>query len=193
MIKNYTMFKESQNIQIDDNTNLGKVIWMDNPYKDKDGGDADLLVKTDKPSKSQPFTWARVSELTKIEPKEKKEEIMEEPVKEESIPTKPDIEYGEMMKLDIRVGKVESVDKVKGKDRLLILQVNTGSDTRQIVTNLGGVYKPEELQGKCFPFILNLKPARIGGVESNGMIFAADKDGKTLLVEVNVPIGSRIL
>ena len=187
------MFKESQNIQIDDNTNLGKVIWMDNPYKDKDGGDADLLVKTDKPSKSQPFTWARVSELTKIEPKEKKEEIMEEPVKEESIPTKPDIEYGEMMKLDIRVGKVESVDKVKGKDRLLILQVNTGSDTRQIVTNLGGVYKPEELQGKCFPFILNLKPARIGGVESNGMIFAADKDGKTLLVEVNVPIGSRIL
>ena len=106
---------------------------------------------------------------------------------------KPEIEFVDLMKSDIRVCKVEKAEKVKGKDRLLLLTVDTGFDKRPIVTNLGGSYKPEELEGKLFPFILNLKPSKIAGIESKGMIFAADKDGKIFLIESVAPVGSRII
>ena len=181
------MFRES--IKEGDMTNMGKVLWMDAPYTDKDGKPADILVKTDKPSKAQSFTWARLSELQKIEEPKKEEPKMETTVKD----TKPEIEFGDLMKVDIRVCKVKTADKVKGKDRLLLLTIDTGQDERVVVTNLGGTYKPEDLAGKCFSFVLNLKPARIAGIESFGMIMAAGDGAKPYLIEVNAPVGSKLL
>ena len=208
MLKNYQMFRESQEIKIGDETNMGKVIWMDNPFKtsgryydqvakewksnpENAGKEGDISIKTDKPSNGQDFTWTKLSKLTKIDnPKE----IRSEKITTTMSDLKPEIEFADLMKSDIRVCKVEKAEKIKGKDRLLVLTVSTGFDERQIVTNLGGSYTPEDLQGKLYPFILNLKPSRIGGVESKGMIFAADnREGKPYLIEVSAPVGSRIL
>jgi len=184
MIKNYKMFIES--LEIGDDTDHGKVLWVDKPYKNKDGSNADLLVKI-KPFDNKEFIWARESEITKLE----KDKPME--TQEITNNLKPEIEFSDLIKSDIRACRVEKVERVKGKDRLLLLTVDTGFDQRPIVTNLGGSHKPEELEGKIFPFILNLKPTKIAGIESKGMIFAADKDGKTFLMELQMPLGSRII
>jgi len=197
LIKNYELFRESNStIGIGTVTNKGKVLWMDNPYKNTDGTEADILVKTDVPSKTQSFSWHRLSELEVEEPK--KEEIVkiEEPsstVEPEISMLKDPIDFSDLMKIDIRVCNVIKAEKVAGKDKLILLQIDTGMDERQAVTNIGSVYKPEELQGKNFAFVLNLKPAKIAKIDSYAMIIASEKDGRAQIIEMDLPVGSVII
>lgn len=93
---------------------------------------------------------------------------------------------------DIRICEVISCEKMPKKDRLLILQVNTGIDNRTIVTNIGSQYTPEELVGKRMPFILNLPPHTFGGVISNGMIMCITNGTKIELITSTAEIGSVI-
>ena len=104
------------------------------------------------------------------------------------------VTFDDFAKLEIRIGKVLSVEKIEGTDKLLKLQVDFTSEQRQIVSGIAEFYSPDDLIGKEFPFIINLEPRVIRGVESQGMILAVDStDGIVLLnPDKEVPEGSII-
>ena len=92
------------------------------------------------------------------------------------------IKYPDFEKLDIRVGKILSAEKVEGADKLLKLEIDFGSEKRQIVAGLAPYFKPEELAGKQSVFLVNLEPRKLRGLESQGMILVAGMQTPVLLV-----------
>lgn len=112
---------------------------------------------------------------------------------------KPEIKYADFAKLDLRVALVEKVDIVPNADKLYILNLNLGYEKRVIVSSIREFYKPEELEGKKIVVLVNLKPAKFRGVQSNGMLLAAEspetrREIITLLtiIDDSIPIGSCI-
>jgi methionyl-tRNA synthetase len=104
----------------------------------------------------------------------------------------PVVTFEEFQKLDIRTGKVLSAESVPKSNKLLKLQVEIGGETRQIVAGMQQFYKPDELVGRAVVVVTNLAPAKIFGVESNGMILAAG-DSASLLVPLRpVESGSKV-
>jgi methionyl-tRNA synthetase len=100
----------------------------------------------------------------------------------------------DVAKVELRVGKVMSAERVKKSDKLIRLQVDTG-ELRQIVAGIGKAYAPEDLVGKKIVVVTNLQPAKLMGVESNGMLLAATgADGVPVILvpEKDVDAGSRI-
>ncbi len=97
-------------------------------------------------------------------------------------------------KLEIRIGKIVTAEKVENADRLLKLEVDFGEFKRQIVSGIAEFYKPEDLIGKECPFIVNLEPRTFMGVESQGMLMATGVDGAAVLMhpDKEVPVGSLI-
>ena len=91
------------------------------------------------------------------------------------------INFEDFKKIDIRVGKIISAEKIEGSDKLLKLQVDFGEEKRQIVSGIAQFYEPDSLIGKECPFAFNLAPKSLMGVESQGMILAADDDGPVLM------------
>ncbi|MBD5159073.1 MAG: methionine--tRNA ligase [Ruminococcus sp.] len=116
----------------------------------------------------------------------------EKPV--EKIELAPEITIDDFAKIEIRVGKVISCEKVKKSKKLLCLQLDDGMGGRQVVSGIAQYYKPEDLIGKKVQFIANLKPVKLCGMESNGMICAVDiPDGcKVIFVDDDVPVGSKV-
>ena len=106
----------------------------------------------------------------------------------------PEITIDDFAKADIRVAKVVSCEKVKKSKKLLCLQLDDGMGGRQVVSGIAEYYAPDDLVGKKIQLIANLKPAKLCGVESNGMICAADTPNgvKVLFVPDDVPVGSKI-
>jgi methionine--tRNA ligase beta chain len=104
--------------------------------------------------------------------------------------------YEDFAKLEIRIGTIEAVELVEGADRLLKLTVNVGEDTkRQIVSGIREFFAdPQELVGKQCPFLVNLEPRTIRGLESQGMILAGGEgDTFTLLHPAKeVPVGTQV-
>ena len=88
-------------------------------------------------------------------------------------PLKAEIAYAEFAKLDLRVGVIRGASRVPKKDKLLLLTVDLGAESRQVVAGIAATYDPDRLLGKKVIFLANLKPAKIGGVLSQGMILAA--------------------
>ncbi len=89
-----------------------------------------------------------------------------------------EISFEEFKKIDLRIGKVVDVEEIPNSKNLLKLQVGFGQEKRQAIAGLRQYYKPEELKDKKFVFVLNLKPRKLMGGESNCMILAA-KDEKS--------------
>lgn len=104
------------------------------------------------------------------------------------------ISFEDFKKLDIKIGKVIDAEKVEGADRLLKLTVDFGEFKRQIVSGIALSYNPQDIIGNLFPFIVNLEPRTIRGVESQGMILAADFDAQPVLMspDKEVPPGSMV-
>ncbi len=107
------------------------------------------------------------------------------------------INYDDFAKLDIRLGKILSVEVVEGADKLLKLAVDFGEDApRTIVSGIRMYFTdPQELVGKTSPFVANLEPRVIRGIESQGMILAAStpEDGFALLLPHNeLPPGTKL-
>ena len=87
--------------------------------------------------------------------------------------------------------KIISSKKHPDAEKLLVSQIEIGNETRQIVSGIAKYYKPEDIIGKKVIVVTNLKPAKIRGVESNGMVLCASNDDKLELIEVNgLPSGS---
>lgn len=106
------------------------------------------------------------------------------------------IDYEDFAKLDIRVGKVLLAEPVKKSKKLLRIEVDIGEEKpRQLVAGMASYYTPEELVGKSVIVLANLKPAKLCGVESNGMMLAADDGGAivaALMPDKEIKSGSRI-
>jgi len=97
-------------------------------------------------------------------------------------------------RLKLRVALVERAERVEKSEKLLRLQVNLGGETRQIVAGIAQHYAPEVLVGRKIVMVANLKPAKIFGVESQGMLLAAKKEGKLVIVtpDGDIPAGAEI-
>lgn len=98
--------------------------------------------------------------------------------------------------VDIRVARIIKAETVEGSEKLLYLTVDSGSDERNIVAGIAQVYSPEDIEGKNILLVANLKPAKIFGIESQGMLLAAKKKSKdkpaVIFVDMNIPVGSRL-
>ena len=128
--------------------------------------------------------------FARIDIDKKLEEIAAEAEPEEEkieiAPFKDYIEFEDFEKLDIRVGKVIECEKVPKSSKLLRFTLQTGSETRQILSGISKYHKPEELIGKNVIFIANLKPRKMMGLESQGMILSAEyQDDLTVLTTLN--------
>jgi methionyl-tRNA synthetase len=104
------------------------------------------------------------------------------------------IEYADFQKLRLLTAKVVGAQRVQGADKLLCLQIEVGADKRQIVAGIALHYAPEQLIGKNIVLVSNLKPAKIRGVESNGMLLAASNGDQLKLVTLDgdLPSGSLV-
>jgi methionine--tRNA ligase beta chain len=104
------------------------------------------------------------------------------------------ITFKEFKRLDIKIGTVAEIEQVPGSDKLYKMQVDMGGELRQIVTGLVDYYSMDELRGKVIAVVLNLKPAKIFGQWSYGMLLAAEIDGKLALLTTDheIPNGARI-
>jgi methionyl-tRNA synthetase len=100
----------------------------------------------------------------------------------------------EFMQVELRVARVVAAESVPNTDKLLRLEVDLGTERRQLVAGIAGVYEPSSLVGKTVVVVANLKPARIRGVESRGMLLAADAgDGPVVATfDVAVAPGTRV-
>ena len=104
------------------------------------------------------------------------------------------ISIEEFMTVDLRVARVVSAERIEGTDKLLKMQVDLGSEQRQLVAGIAQAYAAEDLVGKRIVVVVNLKPARLRGVESQGMLLAADAGGRPMVAtfEEDVPLGTRV-
>ncbi len=100
------------------------------------------------------------------------------------------ITIDDFAKLDLRVVKVLEAERVEGSNKLLKLKVEMGKETRQVVSGIAKHYAPESLVGKSVILVANLKPARLKGIESQGMILAAVSDNKLTLATLDDSIDS---
>jgi methionine--tRNA ligase beta chain len=104
------------------------------------------------------------------------------------------ITFKEFKRLDIKIGTVAEIEQVSGSDKLYKMQVDMGGELRQIVTGLVDYYSMDELRGKVIAVVMNLKPAKIFGQWSYGMLLAAEKDDKLALLTVDrkIPNGAKV-
>ncbi|MBO4992181.1 MAG: methionine--tRNA ligase subunit beta, partial [Firmicutes bacterium] len=90
------------------------------------------------------------------------------------IPYKEAIDFEDFEKIDFRVGKILACEKHPKADKLLVFQVKIGKEVRQIISGVAEHFKPEETIGKKVLVVCNLKPRKLRGLESNGMLMFAD-------------------
>ena len=104
------------------------------------------------------------------------------------------ISIDQFMEVDLRVAEVRAAEKVEKSKKLMKLRVFTGDEERTIVAGIATKYSPEELVGRKIVIVANLQPAKLMGVESNGMVLAASIDGEPSLLAVDsaVPAGTKI-
>ena len=135
-----------------------------------------------------------IEELNKIigsnaEPEEKADDGFE------PAPIADEITIDDFAKVDLRVALVKDCEKVKKSKKLLCLQLDDGFGGRQVVSGIAAWYKPEDLIGKTVVIVANLKPVKLCGVESNGMICAADTpDGAASVIfpDQDLPCGAKL-
>lgn len=102
------------------------------------------------------------------------------------------INYEDFKKVEIKIGTIKEAEKVEKADKLLKLTVDFGEETRTIVSGIAKWYDPENLIGKQMPFVTNLEPREMFGIESQGMILAAhssDDSAVLLNPDKEVPAG----
>ena len=150
------------------------------------------LATGEKVGEAKPM-FARIDEEKKLQ--EIAEEIAANAEKEPEIePIKPEISIEDFEKLDLRVAKVIAAEKVEKADKLLKLTVKIGNEERTVVSGIAKHYKPEEMVGKNVVMIANLKPVKLRGIMSNGMILAGATDEILKVVELgdDIPSGTQV-
>jgi methionyl-tRNA synthetase len=163
---------------------------------ERDPGPADLAWGVLEPGTPLGTVEALFPRVEKAEPAPAKDNQKEKPRVSEEKPTPPPaettqaapppqpekIDIADFAKVELRVGLVKAAESIKGSKKLLKLEVDLGTETRQIVAGMAESYTPEAITGRKIVVIANLKPAKLMGVESQGMVLAAEVDGKAVLL-----------
>ena len=102
------------------------------------------------------------------------------------------IKIDDFTKVDLRVAEIVAAEPVPKTEKLLKLQVSLGDEERTVVSGIAKFYKPEDLIGKHVILVANLKPAKLRGVMSHGMLLAASKGDELQIVETSMPVGSKV-
>ncbi len=135
--------------------------------------------------------------VSPVQPSETKHPVTAAVLSAKPAATVPDgkISMDDFAKVDLRVALVKTAERVKGADKLLRLEVDLGTEVRQLVAGIAEAYEPEALIGRKVVIVANLAPRKLRGLESNGMIVAASPEGgKAVLASFleDVPIGTRL-
>ena len=138
--------------------------------------------------------------MEKVEAMRAQEAKEQEPKEEEKAPVvdieaKPEVTFDDFMKMQFQVGEIIACEEVKKSKKLLCSQVKIGSQVKQIVSGIKSNYKPEDMVGKKVMVLVNLKPAKLAGVLSEGMILCAEGlDGELALMtpDKDMPAGAEI-
>lgn len=106
----------------------------------------------------------------------------------------PNMTYEDFAKLDLRIAKIVSIEKIPGKSKIIKGVIDLGEEKRDVIIGGAEYYQPEELVGKTVVVIANLEPRKIAGLESKAMLLAADVNDKPfwLTVSNDVPLGTKI-
>ncbi len=112
--------------------------------------------------------------------------------KEAPLEIKPPISYDDFAKLDFKVAQVIKCEKHPKADRLLVLQLKVGPEQKQVVSGIAEFFEPQDLVGKKVIWVANLKPIKLRGIESNGMILAAEKGDKLVLLSADIDDGAQV-
>lgn len=148
-------------------------------------------LNTDKVIENPEILFARIDEKAMLERIEADLSAKKEEVKEEAKEEVAEITFDDFMKTQFKVGVVTSCEKHPKADKLLVSQINIGDETRQIVSGIADSYTPEQMVGKKVVVVTNLKPAKIRGVESQGMLLAGvDNNGIELVTVSNLKAGT---
>jgi methionyl-tRNA synthetase len=104
------------------------------------------------------------------------------------------VSFDEFQKLDLRVGRIVSAEPVPKANKLLKLTVDLGQEQRTVVAGIAQSYSPEALAGKSIIVVANLAPRTLRGIESQGMVLAAESDGQIILAGFDGPAtpGSKV-
>ena len=126
--------------------------------------------------------------------KENKKAKKEEPKAPEKAKENEDGMIGieDFSKIDLRVVEILAAEPVPKTDKLMKIQVSLGDEERTVVSGIAKFYKPEDLIGKHVVLVANLKPAKLRGVMSHGMLLAASKGDELQIVETTMPVGSKV-
>ena len=156
----------------------------------KDGGRADLL-QVGRQLNPAEYLFEKIDDETiarqvqKLQDTKKANEI----AAADAVPAKEDVSFDDFQKMDLRVVTVLEAEKVAKTKKLLKLKVNTGVDTREIVSGIAEYYEPQDLIGKQVLMLINLAPKNIKGVESHGMVLMAENaDGSLSLMQPQKPV-----
>jgi len=155
---------------------------------------------------------ARLGEITPLFPRVDKSPDSKETSVSENPPLKPEpaqvpnepapavsaagdrIDIADFAKIELRAARITAAEKIAGSKKLVKLQVDLGGETRQVVAGIAESYDPEALVGKTIVLVANLKPAKLMGVESNGMALAGSEDGRAVLCtfDASVAPGTKV-
>ncbi len=106
------------------------------------------------------------------------------------------ISFDDFLRLDLRVGKITDAQPHPNADRLIVLQVDLGTEQRQLVAGIRGHYEPTDLVGRLIIVVTNLAPRKMRGVDSNGMLLAASTPDQSqvilLTTMADIPPGSKV-
>lgn len=149
------------------------------------------MMYQEKVKKGKPL-FPRIDVEKELEELEKIKESNE--IDDENIPLelKPEIVYDDFDKIDLRVGEIIKAEKHPKADKLLVFQVKMGTEKRQIISGVAEHFTPDEMLGKKVAVVANLKPRKLRGLESKGMILFADNGDKLELVKTDAPDGEVI-
>ncbi len=168
---------------------LGKLSWS--------SAGADDLLKENHSLGTPTLLFEKIedevieAQIKKLLDSKKATELANQP----AIPAKAEVTFDEFSKMDIRIGKILTAERVEKSKKLLKLSVDTGIDTRTVMSGIAEHFSPEEIIGKQVTILVNLAPRKIMGVESQGMILMAeDKDGKLRMIQPNevVSAGAKV-
>lgn len=105
--------------------------------------------------------------------------------KEGDTEARAEITIEDFSRIDLRVARIVEAERIKGTDKLLRLKLELGDSTRQVVSGIAKNYSPENLPGKSVILVANLRPVKLKGVESQGMILAACEGGNLVLATLD--------
>lgn len=136
--------------------------------------------------------FPRIDIEKELEELEKMKESSESDDENIPLELKPEIVYDDFDKIDLRVGEIIKAEKHPKADKLLVFQVKMGTEKRQIISGVAEHFTPDEMLGKKVAVVANLKPRKLRGLESKGMILFADNGDKLELVKTDAPDGEVI-